>query len=170
MLAHELNFSPFYIRSLCSNGLYSSDYERLKKVFLQTYGFEHLLTFSLLVRSGLIVLKDSTSSVLLNTATRKVTGGGQGASATGPRAARPNFQSVVKKFSLQPTGAASQGFVFRHTSQYVSCNFVSKVSHCYTNSFFKNDNMKTVPKNNDPSKTALLTSSTGPTAPWRCVW
>ena len=127
---HQPNLSPFYVRSLCSNGLYSSDYERLKKVFLQTYGFEHLVTFSLLVRSGLIVLKDSTSSVLLNTATRKVTGGGgQGASAAVPRAARPNFQSVVKKFSQQPTEAISQGFVFRHTSICFML-FLPQVSNC----------------------------------------
>merc|ERR1719295_332970 len=58
----------------CSNGLYSSDYERLKKMFLQTYGFEHLVTFSLMLRVGLIVLKDSATSVILSTATRKVTG------------------------------------------------------------------------------------------------
>ena len=45
------------LTSLCSNGLYSTDYERLKKMFLQTYGFEHIVTFSLLLRTGLINIK-----------------------------------------------------------------------------------------------------------------
>ena len=69
-----------------------------------------MATFSLLVRAGLVVLKDSTTvSVIRDQVTRKVTGGGQAAPQPRPSRPTPNFQSVVKKFTPQATEAANPG-------------------------------------------------------------
>ena len=106
----------------CSNGLYSSDYERLKKMFLQTYGFEHLVTFSLMLRVGLIVLKDTTSSVILNTAARKVTG--QGAGAMPRSTARPNFHNMAKKFSQTAAGGTGG------SGETINPSYVFSGSYC----------------------------------------
>jgi len=122
------------LTSLCSNGLYSTDYERLKKMFLQTYGFEHIVTFSLLLRTGLINIKDSATSVILSTATRKVTGSSSvhasNTSAAGSVSSsrpRPNFHNVVRKFSQQSTpGSTSSG----ESGCGTGPSYVFSGSHC----------------------------------------
>ena len=102
------------LTSHCCNGIYSSDFERLKKLFLQTYGFENLLVFNLLIRAGLLSVKDSASSAILSTATRKVQ----------QRSPRPNFHTVTKKLNPESHPSA---YVFNGSYCPLSIRLVSEV-------------------------------------------
>ena len=45
--------------SFCNSGISASDYDRLKHQFLQTYGFDKLMAFNTLKRTGLLTSREA---------------------------------------------------------------------------------------------------------------
>ena len=52
--------------SFCNNGISSSDYDRLKHQFLQTYGFDKLLAFQTLKKMGLLTSREALAALKAN--------------------------------------------------------------------------------------------------------
>lgn len=75
--------------SLCNNGISSGDYERIKHQFLQTYGFDKLMTFQTLKKMGLLVPRETLVALKASV---------QGKDKAGTNSA--NFLQIAKKLGL----------------------------------------------------------------------
>lgn len=82
-----------YIFFVCI--LIFSDLERLKTQFLQTYGFERLLTFNKLFRMGLLSTRDTLARRTIQASAQQL----QGNSSAQKTSGMP-FQQVIKKLGL----------------------------------------------------------------------
>uniref|UniRef100_H0WSS2 VPS33B late endosome and lysosome associated n=1 Tax=Otolemur garnettii TaxID=30611 RepID=H0WSS2_OTOGA len=92
--------------SITENGLISKDYRSLKTQYLQSYGPEHLLTFSNLRRAGLLTeqapgdtltaVESKVSKLVTDKAAGKIT------DAFSSLAKRSNFRAISKKLNLIP--------------------------------------------------------------------
>ena len=80
--------------------------ERLKTQFLQTYGFERLLTFNKLFQMGLLCTKDSLARRTIQAGTQHL----QANSNTPTQKANTiPFQQVIKKLALSVKAPNQQG-------------------------------------------------------------
>ncbi|XP_015448902.1 vacuolar protein sorting-associated protein 33B [Pteropus alecto] len=92
--------------SITENGLIPKDYRSLKTQYLQSYGPEHLLTFSNLRRAGLLTeqapgetltaMESKVSKLVTDKAAEKIT------DAFSSLAKRSNFRAISKKLNLIP--------------------------------------------------------------------
>ncbi|XP_077907286.1 vacuolar protein sorting-associated protein 33B isoform X2 [Ictidomys tridecemlineatus] len=92
--------------SITENGLIPKDYRSLKTQYLQSYGPEHLLTFSNLRRAGLLTeqapgdtltaVESKVSKLVTDKAAGKIT------DAFSSLAKRSNFRAISKKLNLIP--------------------------------------------------------------------
>ncbi|EHB18471.1 Vacuolar protein sorting-associated protein 33B [Heterocephalus glaber] len=92
--------------SITENGLIPKDYRSLKTQYLQSYGPEHLLTFSNLRRAGLLTeqapgdtltaMESKVSKLVTDKAAGKIT------DAFSSLAKRSNFRAISKKLNLIP--------------------------------------------------------------------
>ncbi|XP_041371533.1 vacuolar protein sorting-associated protein 33B-like [Gigantopelta aegis] len=109
--------------SLTQDGLSSSTYRSLKTQFLQSYGFEHLLSFFNLKKLGLLVEQDL------------MTPGKPLAKGLAAITRRSNFMSLSKKLSLVPKSADEvnlkspndMSYVFSGAYTPLSCKLVEQV-------------------------------------------
>ncbi|XP_028298073.1 vacuolar protein sorting-associated protein 33B-like [Gouania willdenowi] len=92
--------------SLTENGLQSKDYRSLKTQYLQSYGYEHLLTFSNLKQLGLLTEQQTgdTLTVMENTVGKLVNDrtAGKLSDAFSSLAKKSNFRALSRKLSLVP--------------------------------------------------------------------
>lgn len=94
------------LTSHCNTGIFTSDMERLKTQFLQTYGFERLLTFNKLFQMGLLCTKDSLARRTIQAGTQHL----QANSNTPTQKANTiPFQQVIKKLALSVKAPNQQG-------------------------------------------------------------
>ncbi|XP_023566250.1 vacuolar protein sorting-associated protein 33B isoform X2 [Octodon degus] len=92
--------------SITENGLIPKDYRSLKTQYLQSYGPEHLLTFSNLRRAGLLTEQapGETLTAVESKVSRLVTdkAAGKITDAFSSLAKRSNFRAISKKLNLIP--------------------------------------------------------------------
>ena len=121
------------LTSHCSNGLNSGDFEKLKKMFLQTYGFEKMLAINMLTKIGLLSVKDNSS---LASASLK----------TGKGRQKPTFYQISKKLGLNNDAAAyreseestfasisSPAYVFNGSYNPIACRLSQEIVLAGTN-------------------------------------
>ena len=60
LMEDEAPFSLSNYRLLFLQGILSADLDRIKTQFLQTFGFEHLITFDRMRQMGLIAVRESS--------------------------------------------------------------------------------------------------------------
>ena len=110
------------LTSHCNSGIVTSDMERIKSQFLQTYGFERLININRLLGMGLIYTRETL-------ARRTIQAGAQHLQATSHAPSQKTnsipFQQVVKKLGLsnksstQQTTDANPGLVDESSPAYV---------------------------------------------------
>lgn len=119
--------------SHCSDGLSLADYQKLKTQFVQSYGFQHLVTWNNLLKVGLVSVKGGLdagqgSQGRLGLLNQHVAGlAGALAAKTG------SFQALVKRLGLVPPeqGSLSEpptaGYVFNGAYIPLACRLVQEV-------------------------------------------
>ena len=84
-----------------------SDMDRLKTQFLQTYGFERLLTFNKLFRMGLLSTRETLARRTIQAGSQQLQ---PNSTAThSQKANSPQFQQIVKKLGLCVKNPNQQG-------------------------------------------------------------
>ena len=86
------------IRFIVLTTILFSDLDRIKTQFLQTYGFERLLTFNKLLRMGLLSSRDTLARRTIQAGQQLQ--GSSHSSSTQRTAGSVPFQQVVKKLGL----------------------------------------------------------------------
>ena len=76
-----------------------SDLDRIKTQFLQTFGFERLLTFNKLIRMELLSSRDTLARRTVQATAQQVKGSSRSSSSQRTAGSVP-FQQVVKKLGL----------------------------------------------------------------------
>ena len=126
--------------SHCNDGLSFSDYQKLKTQFVQAYGFNHLVTWSNLLKSGIIRVKgginQSTSlsnikAEAANVAVNKIGAGIAGLVGVGSTRSG-SFQTIVKKLNCVPADTNvsepnNAGYVFNGAFTPITCRIVEEV-------------------------------------------
>ena len=90
---------PLYCVHLILTFYSFSDLDRIKTQFLQTFGFERLLTFNKLTRMGLLSSRDTLARRTIQASTQQLQGSSHSSSSQRASASVP-FQQVVKKLGL----------------------------------------------------------------------
>ncbi|XP_036590482.1 vacuolar protein sorting-associated protein 33B isoform X1 [Trichosurus vulpecula] len=125
--------------SITENGLVPKDYRSLKTQYLQSYGPEHLLTFSNLRRTGLLTeqVPGDTLTAVENKVSKLVTdkAAGKITDAFSSLAKRSNFRGISKKLGLIPRGDSEydlkvprdMAYVFSGAYIPLSCRIIEQV-------------------------------------------
>ncbi|XP_020820997.1 vacuolar protein sorting-associated protein 33B isoform X1 [Phascolarctos cinereus] len=125
--------------SITENGLVPKDYRSLKTQYLQSYGPEHLLTFSNLRRTGLLTeqVPGDTLTAVENKVSKLVTdkAAGKLTDAFSSLAKRSNFRGISKKLGLIPRGDSEydlkvprdMAYVFSGAYVPLSCRIIEQV-------------------------------------------
>ncbi|KAJ0001827.1 hypothetical protein NQD34_001623 [Periophthalmus magnuspinnatus] len=119
--------------SLTENGLLPKDLRSLKAQYLQSYGFEHLLTFSSLRTLGLIQ-EQQTTETLSAVETRVRLTAGRLTEAFSSLAKKSNFRALSRRLNLVPKSEdydlrvpKDMSYVFSGAYVPLSCRLIEQV-------------------------------------------
>ncbi|XP_014663924.1 PREDICTED: vacuolar protein sorting-associated protein 33B-like isoform X2 [Priapulus caudatus] len=119
------------------NGLPKNDYEGLTTQFLQSHGFEHMLTFLNLKKLGLLTEQEPSKTVDSMIKTGKMTAAGAKVATTVASAiprTTSNYSQVCRKLNLIPKieevdlkNATDMSYVFSGAFTPITCRLVEKI-------------------------------------------
>jgi len=161
--------------SHCNDGLSFSDFQKLKTQFVQAYGFHHLVTWSNLLKSGIIRVKgginqsSSFNNLKADAAANKIGLGIQHVAGLVGSTKAGNFQQIIKKLNCVPpdinlTEPNHAGYVFNGSYTPLACKIVEEVlkTGAETNNTFLGEVLKMLPGdsliqwNSEPSNKVAL--------------